>query len=265
MLVSHIERYRDDDIEQEIEDAIAEYRSELNQAAQLMRSRHASELAELDQQRDAIRERFAEVRIAAYASRAAIADPAQAAYEAIVLPARATYDAIVADAQSDLDAIVNETQDGLAASIERADDACDEIIEDARGEIADMEGPFVAQAQALISQINAEFDEAVPGPDDFNWPQPEADEWESPLFDSTRGYIEQVDVYRSHRGKVDDVRLAADRIVTKTCARCGASFESANVRQEFCGKRCANSARKQRYREALTLAKERDDTGQDSP
>ena len=182
-LIEHIERYRDDDLDDRIEDAVEQYRDELDSAAAVVRSRHAEELAAFDRQRDAIQGRFAEVRTAAEAARAAIADPAQSAYDAIVQPAQATYEAIVAAARRDLDAIVGEAQDGLATLVQQADEARDEIIEDARAEIVAMDQPLFAEAETLITQINAEFDEVVPDPDEFDWPEPGADEWENPLYD----------------------------------------------------------------------------------
>jgi hypothetical protein len=249
ILVEHVERYRDDDIDKEVEGAIEEYRDELGQAAALVRSRHAEELAALDRQCDAIRKQFAEVRTAAEAARAAIADPAHAAYDAIVMPAQATYEAIVAAARRDLDAIVNEAQGGLATLVQQADDARDEIIEDARDEIAAMERPVVAEAETLITQINAEFDEVVPDPEQFEWPEPTADEWEKPLYDSTRDYVEQVDIYRAHRGDDEYVGLAADRVITKRCTVCDRSFNTPTARKLYCSSSCAHKAFRKSVRE----------------
>jgi hypothetical protein len=249
ILIEHIERYRDDDIDQEVEDAIENYRDELDRAAALVRSRHAEELAALERQRDAIRERFAALQAAAESARAAIADPAHAAHDAIVQPARATYEAIIAAARRDLDAIVDEAQDGLATLVQQANEARDETIEDARDEIVAMEQPLVAEAQTLITQINAEFDEVVPDPDQFDWPEPAADEWQNPLYDSTRDYVEQVDVYRAHRGDDDNVGLAADRVITKSCTVCGKSFNSPTARKLYCSSSCAHKAFRKSVRE----------------
>jgi hypothetical protein len=251
ILVEHIERYRDDDdLDDRIEDAVEQYRDQLEQAAALVRDRHAEELAAPNRQREAIRERFAEVRAAAEVARAAIADPAQSAYDAIVQPAQATYEAIVTGARRDLDSIVGEAQEGLATFVEQAHDARDEIIEDARDEILAMEQPLVVEAETLIAEINAEFDEVVPDPDGFEWPEPAADEWDNPLYDSTRDYVEQVDVYRAHRGDDVYVGLATDRIVTKTCALpgCDKSFNGANPNRKFCSHLCTNKSHKRSLR-----------------
>jgi hypothetical protein len=243
ILVEHIERYRDDDLDDRIEDAVEQYREDLDRAAALVRNRHAEELAAFDRQRDAIQERFEEARTAAEAARAAIADPAHAAYDDIVQPARATYEAIVAAAQRDLDAIVDEADDDLATLVQQAEDVRDEIIEAARDEIAAMEHPLVAQVETLIAQVNAEFDEVVPDPDQFDWPEPAADEWDDPLYDSTRGYVEQVDRFREYQGEDADVRLAEDRVVTKTCFApdCLKVFETTARlgKHKYCSHLCA--------------------------
>jgi hypothetical protein len=234
ILLDHIERYRDDDIDEEVENAIKEYQGELNGAQMLVRSRHAEELTEIDRQRDAIRERFGQVQLAAEAARTAIVDPAQGAYDAIVQPARAAYEAIVAAARRDLDAIVDEAEHGLATMVRQAGEMRDEIIEAARDEIEAMEQPLVAEAQMLITQINAEFDEAVTDPDQFDWPEPRADEWDNPLYDSTRDYVAQVDRFREHQGKDADVRLAKNRPITKICTVCGQPFSTATRQKTAC-------------------------------
>jgi vacuolar-type H+-ATPase subunit H len=195
------------------------------------------------------------VRTAAETARAAIADPAHAAYDAIVEPARATYEAIVAAARRDLDAIVDEAQGTLSTLVQQADAARDEIIEDARDAIVAMEQPLVAEAETLITRLNVEFDEVVPSPDQFDWPEPAADEWDNPLYNSTRTYVEQVDVYRAHRGDDEDVGLAIDRKVTKTCV-CGESFSTANPRKVFCSSRCTNKASRKARRGGPSQSKE---------
>jgi hypothetical protein len=51
ILVEHIERYRDDDLDDRIEDAVEQYRDDLDHAAASVCTRHAEELAALDRQR----------------------------------------------------------------------------------------------------------------------------------------------------------------------------------------------------------------------
>jgi hypothetical protein len=249
ILLSHIERFRDDDLDDRVEIAIEQYREDLDRAAMQGRRRHEDELAALNHQRDLILERFGEVRAEADAARVAIADPAQAAYDAVVQPAQAAYEAIVAAARRDLDAVVTEAQDRLTPLIQQAFIANVRIVEDARDEIEAMEQSFVAEAEPLITQINAEFDGVVPDPDEYDWPEPTADEWDNPLFDSKRDYVEQVDVYRKHRGDDEDVGLAVDRPVTKTCECCGETFETIFRHRRLCSERCKNRKRRERRRD----------------
>jgi hypothetical protein len=47
----------------------------------------------------------------------------------------------------------------------------------------------------------------TPDLDEVEWPEPEAgDEDDDPLFDSTRGYVEQIDRYKQHQGKPTERR-----------------------------------------------------------
>jgi hypothetical protein len=161
---------------------------------------------------------------------------------------RITYEAIVAAARRDLDAIVDEARGRLATVVHEANVARDEIVEDARDAIVAMEQPLVAQAETLITQINAEFDAVVPDPDQFDWPEPAANEWDNPLYNSTRTYVEQVDVYRAHRGDDEDVGLAIDRIVTKNCKLCGESFSTVYPKRVFCSQGCTNKSSKNSVR-----------------
>jgi hypothetical protein len=260
ILVEHIERYRDDDLDDRVENAIEQYRHDLALAAGIVRHRHRGELDALDHQRALIQQRFGEMQAAAEAARAAIAGPAQSAFDVVVDPARASYEAIVAAARRDLDAIEEDAQGTLAVFVAQAYRARDEIIEDGRDEIEAMEQPIIDDAEALIGQLNTEFDEDVPEPDQFDWPVPEADEWDNPLYDSTRTYVEQVDFYRKHRGDNADVGLAADRMVTKTCALpgCGESFSTANPKRKvFCSQRCSNKSSRKAQRDGPSQAKER--------
>jgi hypothetical protein len=40
------------------------------------------------------------------------------------------------------------------------------------------------------------------------WPEPaDADEFDDPLFDNTRDYLDQLDRYRKHKARCDDVML----------------------------------------------------------
>ncbi len=210
ILVEHIERYYDADLDDEVSAAIDRFREELDCATTEVRQRHAGEIAAINQQRSSIDDRFAEVRNAA-----------QATYNATIEPARRAYHAVLDQAQAVLD----------------------ETIGEARENIMEMEQRFLAQAEPLIARMNAELEDAAPDPDLFDWPEPaEADEWDdNPLYDSTRPYIEQVDRFREHQGKDADVRFVRDRRpFTRVCTECGEPFSTATKSQTACGPVCAN-------------------------
>ncbi|MGA3063962.1 MAG: hypothetical protein ABSD90_12180 [Methylocystis sp.] len=102
-----------------------------------------------------------------------------------------------------------------------ARDALDEIADEVLSEHADDRAVLKARFDALRQQIEAEAKEldadlsnlnetirdelmerARPILDDLEMPEPDdADEWEEPLFDSSRGYVEQIDAYKRFQGK----------------------------------------------------------------
>jgi hypothetical protein len=117
----------------------------------------------------------------------------------------------------------------------------DRTLDSVEGEIMDMEDDLVLYGQRLLSDMEAQLEDAAPDPDDFDWPAPaEGEEDDDALYDSTRSYVEQLDLYREHRGDDPDVGLAADRMVTKNCRVCNGSFEAAAGKRVFCSKRCSD-------------------------
>ena len=232
ILVANIERYYDTDIESKVDEAIDNYRTELESAVEQVRQRHASELEAINDQRRTIDVQFGEVR-----------DMAHAAYNAIVQPAQATYEAIVAAARRDLQAIVREAEDDRAATIYTV-----------RDQIQELERPLVEQAEALIQTMNAELKETAPAPHEFDWPVPTVDEWENPVYDSTRNYVEQIDRFRRHKGKDADVRRKRDRIVTRACIICGNEFSTGIAHRVVCGPSCSSKRSYRDRKERLSPA-----------
>jgi hypothetical protein len=123
----------------------------------------------------------------------------------------------------------------------------DRALDRAEAEITDMEERLIVKTQAMLSDMEAALEEAMPDPDLFDWPEPaEGDEDDDALYDSTRDYVEQVDVYRAHRGDDENVGLAIDRVVTKTCQLCGESFSFSEStvakKRKFCSSKCTNKS-----------------------
>ena len=73
-----------------------------------------------------------------------------------------------------------------------------EHIEAINAEVAQ----FYDQAEPVISDIARDLEEEKPDPDDLEWPADyDADESDEQLFQSERGYVEQMDFYKAHQGK----------------------------------------------------------------
>lgn len=61
---------------------------------------------------------------------------------------------------------------------------------------------WAKRAQPVWHAIKEGLNAGAPDIGDFDWPLPEhGDEDDDPLFDSTRGYVEQIDRYKDHQGK----------------------------------------------------------------
>jgi hypothetical protein len=61
---------------------------------------------------------------------------------------------------------------------------------------------FHERAAALTRRIAAALEERIPAPDAIAWASPAApDGDDDPLFDSARGYVDQIDRYKAHAGK----------------------------------------------------------------
>jgi hypothetical protein len=61
---------------------------------------------------------------------------------------------------------------------------------------------FYQRAAALMRRIAAALDKRIPALETIAWASPAApDEDDDPLFDSARGYIDQIDRYNAHAGK----------------------------------------------------------------
>jgi hypothetical protein len=123
-------------------------------------------------------------------------------------------------------------------------------LEPVRAEIDEMEDRLITQAETVLARMMAALEETVPDPDLFDWPEhAEGDEDDDALYASTRDYVEQVDVYRAHRGDDEDVGLAADRVITKSCTVCGKSFNTPTASKLYCSSSCASKAFRKSVRE----------------
>jgi hypothetical protein len=108
----------------------------------------------------------------------------------------------------------------------------------------EMEDDLVLHREGLLSEMKAALEDAAPDPDGFDWPAPaEGEEDDAALYASTRSYIEQVDLFRRHRGDDEDVRIAADRLLPKICKGCDRSFMASGVGGRlFCTDSCRDKS-----------------------
>lgn len=58
------------------------------------------------------------------------------------------------------------------------------------------------RAELVWQQIATDIEQAVPDPDQIVWPALKPDEEADPLFDSRRDYLDQMDRFKLHQGKI---------------------------------------------------------------
>ncbi len=149
-------------------------------------------------------------------------------------------------------------------AVTRAHVAYDAAIEPARQQVEELERRLTKQAEALIETIGGAMLDAAPNPDELDWPNPaEGDGDDGPLYDSTRDYLEQVDRFREHQGKGEDVGLAEDRVVTRACKWCGREYTTSSKVRIFCSSRCRDRS-KRAPRDGLQHAQGDNSTGETS-
>ena len=92
-------------------------------------------------------------------------------------------------------AAIEQEQRTLKEQIQEKLDELQELIDE-------REDALTERIEALLETIQEELEDAKPDIDDYEWPSPaEGDEFEDPLFDSRRGYLDQIDRYARFKGK----------------------------------------------------------------
>jgi hypothetical protein len=103
------------------------------------------------------------------------------------------------------DAVLENYQDELDA----IQDELGEVAKKANAEIAEIRKKHASRYAEIVERFNSTQalirDDLVsesPDPAEIEWPEPaKGDEDENPMFDSTRGYVEQMDRYKEHQDK----------------------------------------------------------------
>jgi hypothetical protein len=91
ILVEHIERYYDHDLNRSVENAVDRFTDELDSATSMVRDIHSDEIAALDEQRNTIARAFEQVHV-----------PAHAAYREAVALAHDAYTAAIEQARDEI-------------------------------------------------------------------------------------------------------------------------------------------------------------------
>jgi hypothetical protein len=107
-----------------------------------------------------------------------------------------------------LDQINDEVHAEHEARVGALRDRHEALMAEYRARVAALENQFRERFETLSEDTKACLDtikDSLDGRFDFDsidWPEPdEGDEDDDPLFDSVRGYVEQVDRYKRHQGK----------------------------------------------------------------
>ena len=111
------------------------------------------------------------------------------------------FEADHAQLEMELDPI-QQQMDDLNEEFEREVKQLAEIYDQRAAPLFDLAAPILEAAKGISHAARVSLDEQLPDVDALDWPVGMVgDEDPDPLFDSTRGYVEQVDRYKAYQGK----------------------------------------------------------------
>lgn len=110
----------------------------------------------------------------------------------------------------DLDQRVREMVAEIRNTLGEITESAYETHQDAIADLGTRWAEIVTQAkawersaEAVWQAITDSLERSAPDPDEIEWPEPsDGDEDPDPLFDSRRSYVEQIDRYKRHQGKL---------------------------------------------------------------
>jgi hypothetical protein len=121
-------------------------------------------------------------------------------------------------------------------------------IEEMAKRAVKMELTLKRKARPILRKIEKEFEAEAPDVDDYDWPEPDhGDEDDDPLFDSTRGYVEQIDRYKAHQGKPTEAEpRKKPQPFSVVCANtaCGKTFTATRRDAPTCCGACREKLRR---------------------
>ena len=94
---------------------------------------------------------------------------------------------------------------------------------------------YEEKARPILEEIEGDLENEAPDADSFAWPTTSnfaAAEDEDPLYDSTRGYVEQIGRYKQHQDKPTE-HVTFDLV----CKYCKAPFTAKMPNAKFCSPR----------------------------
>jgi predicted nucleic acid-binding Zn ribbon protein len=95
------------------------------------------------------------------------------------------------------------------------------------------------RARPLFKRIQRDLDNLDIDAGGYDWPAPkDGDEESDPLFDSTRGYVEQIDRYKEHQDKPTEFER-----IDKRCEVCGGAFQAQRSTARVCSAECRSRLR----------------------
>ena len=128
-------------------------------------------------------------------------------------------------------------------------------LEDERDKVEKQIAAFEKKAAPVLRRIERDLNAKAPDAASYDWPEPVAGaEDPDPLFDSRRGYVEQVDRYKRHQDKPIERKF---KTMTRKCRQCGKDFIAHRKDAVFCdgiGNVCRRAWRRAQYAQGKTVA-----------
>jgi hypothetical protein len=227
IISGEIVRYRDDTIGRRIRDSAAEFTRQLETVNTEVRARHAEDITTVGA---AIRAAEAQI------------EPMRAELAAVVEPMRAELATLTHRIRDDLTALADRMRQELEHATEQWREeaeqatapmriALENLLARIHTRTTQIDTELSDLARPLFEAMRAELSDAAPA---YEWPQPIAQEDENPLYDSKRGYLDQLDRYHEHQGKAKLTKLRNLESHPCICADCGKSFTSTKRDQILC-------------------------------
>jgi hypothetical protein len=222
----------------------AAFTRELNAVNAEVRVHHADEIAAVEALIEAAEAEIAQMR----QELAAVADPMREQLTALTNRMREELTALADRMHQEMATLserLREEGERVAAPMR---EALERLVAPMQWRVEEINSNLRDLAQPLINKMQAELNAAVPK---YDWPQPIAQEDDNPLYDSKRGYLDQLDRYHEHQGKAKLTKLRNCQSYPHVCTNCGKKFMSIKRDQELC-RGCKNnqSRRERRQREA---------------